>query len=84
MRRRDFIKVIVGSAGAWPLAAGAQQAGELPTIGFLGNRLRSRVNGLPPLYSDAAHEIRVGDQPQGRQGAWSNCLPQRSSLVPTK
>jgi len=35
MKRRDFIKVIVCSA-AWPLAAGAQQPGKLPTIGYLG------------------------------------------------
>jgi putative ABC transport system substrate-binding protein len=37
MRRRDFIEVIAGSAAAWPLPAWAQQAGKLPTIGFLGS-----------------------------------------------
>src|SRR5258708_39590349 len=45
MRRRDFIKVIVGSTAGFPLAARAQQP-SLPLIGFLcsgapdGNAIR--------------------------------------------
>jgi hypothetical protein len=35
MRRRDFIKTIATSAAAWPLAAGAQQKGVVPTVGIL-------------------------------------------------
>ena len=35
MRRRDFIKGIVGSAVAWPLSAQAQQTSEIPRIGFV-------------------------------------------------
>jgi putative tryptophan/tyrosine transport system substrate-binding protein len=37
MRRRDFIKVVAGSAITWPLTARAQQP-SIPVIAFLSPR----------------------------------------------
>src|SRR5262245_14673153 len=51
MRRREFIKVIVGTAAAWPLTARAQQP--RPVIGFLSN-------SSPDVYSDRLSAFRQG------------------------
>ena len=49
MRRRDFVKGIVGSAVACPLSAGAQQAA-MPVVGLLDQRspdeLADRLRGF--------------------------------------
>jgi putative tryptophan/tyrosine transport system substrate-binding protein len=49
MRRRDFIKGIVGSAGAWPFAARAQQAHRMRRIGVLMNFASDDTEGQARL-----------------------------------
>src|SRR6516162_11442289 len=56
MRRRDFIKVIVGSAAAWPLAARAQQTGT-PLIGFLSGRSRDESAQLVTAFQRGLGEL---------------------------
>jgi putative ABC transport system substrate-binding protein len=36
MTRRDLIALLGSTAATWPVAVRAQQAGKLPTIGFMG------------------------------------------------
>src|SRR5215467_9500744 len=57
MRRRDFIKVIGGSATVWPLAARAQQSGRLRTIGFLGQSTRSAASEWTAAFVQRLREL---------------------------
>jgi hypothetical protein len=68
MRRRDFIKVIVGSVAAWPLAVSAQQASRVARIGFLGStfaspwasRIEAFRSGLSLILRQCSGSLRLG------------------------
>ena len=57
MERRAFITLLGGAAAAWPLAARAQQAGKLPTIGFLGQTTHSGGSEWVAAFVQRLHEL---------------------------
>ena len=62
--RREFLATLLGgAAAAWPLAARAQQAAKLPTIGFLGAATPSTTS---PWISAFAQRLRELGWIEGR------------------
>jgi hypothetical protein len=55
VRRRDFIKVIVGSTAVWPLVSRAQQL-TMPVIGFLSVRSLSESTSVVAAFRNGLRE----------------------------
>jgi len=66
MKRRAFITLLGGAAAAWPLAARAQQAARLPTIGFMGE---STLAGQRPWVAAFVERLRELSWIEGRNVA---------------
>ncbi len=81
MRRRDFITLFGGAAAAWPLAGLAQQAGKLPTIGFLG----ADASAFGPWTAAFVAHLRELGWIEGRTVAieyrWSQGRTERSAEI---
>jgi putative tryptophan/tyrosine transport system substrate-binding protein len=60
MKRRTFITLVCG-AGAWPLAARAQQQERVPRIGFLGNSTAALEADLVGPFRDGLRELGYQD-----------------------
>jgi putative tryptophan/tyrosine transport system substrate-binding protein len=65
MRRRDFIKVVAGSAAGWPLAAYAQPAA-MPVIGYLDV---GSPDGAAPIAAAFRRGLAASGHVEGRNVA---------------
>ena len=57
MKRREFISLLGGAAAAWPVSVRAQQAGKLPTIGFLGASTAPAMSQWIAAFVQRLHEL---------------------------
>src|SRR5262249_61185589 len=81
MKRRSFIALLGGAAAAWPLAARAQQAGKLPTIGFVGTNA-SAWGAWTTAFVARLHELGwIEGRTIAIEYRWSEGRPERNAEI---
>ena len=81
MKRREFITLLGGAAAGWPLAARAQQAGALPTIGYLGNNAEG-WNSWTVAFVQRLRELGwIEGRTISIEYRWSEGRPERAAEI---
>ena len=80
MKRRAFISLL-GGAAAWPLAARAQQAGKLPTIGFLGATPSAESQRVAAFVQRLRELAWVDGRNLAIEYRWAEGRPERVSEI---
>ena len=82
MRRRVFITLLGGAAAACPLAARAQQAGKLPTIGFLGTATPSTQSSRVAAFVQRLRELGwIENRTVAIEYRWAEGRPERFAEI---
>ena len=82
MQRRQFVTLLGGAAAAWPLAAHAQQAGKLPTIGFLGSGTPSTQGQWAAAFVQRLRELgRIENRTVAIEYRWAEGRDERFAEI---
>jgi putative tryptophan/tyrosine transport system substrate-binding protein len=80
--RRELIAALGGAAAAWPLAARAQQAAKLPTIGYLGTAAASAWAPWTAAFVQRLHELGwIDRRTVAIQYRWAEGRAERSTQM---
>jgi ABC transporter substrate binding protein len=82
MKRREFITLLGGAAAVWPLAARAQQAGKLPTIGFLSGPTASAAGQWVTTFKERLRELGwIEGRTVAIEVRWAEGRPERYTEI---
>jgi len=81
MTRREFI-TLLGGAAAWPLAARAQQAAKLPTIGFFASATSETQGRLVAAFVQRLRELGwIENRTVAIEYRWAEGRPERFAEI---